>query len=109
MSTAADIIVTMSFHESIFATKCGRPVIAIDTQSNRVCGDTGESKTKCLMQDLGLLNSNYLNLHQTVDFESAFSSCLQAALEVDYEAVKARHLDFCLDYQKALSDLRALL
>lgn len=108
MSTQADVIVTMSFHESIYTTKHGCPVIAIDTQPNRYCLDTGMSKTSCLMHDLGLASTHHLNL-MAENFEKKLEDALNAALNTDYEPVLECHASYRLDYQRALDSLASLV
>jgi Polysaccharide pyruvyl transferase len=49
-----DLVVTASFHESIFSLKHQTPVIVIDCESSRYAADSGNSKNKSLMLSLDL-------------------------------------------------------
>ena len=108
MSTTADLLVTMSFHESIFAIKHARPVVAIDTQPNRFDPKTHESKTRCLMEDFGLAATNHLNLHASGNFSTSLEQRIEAAMEIDYGKVYRRHQDFKQQYAEALLAVKNL-
>ena len=109
MSTSVDLVVTMSFHESLFAVKHARPVIAIDTQPNRYNPQTGASKTRNLMDDLGLRETNHLNLNLTENFEQRLEDSIKVALSTDYNPAKHQHERARNQYQSALDTIAQLI
>ena len=82
MSSAVDIVVTVSFHESIFAMKQGRPVLAVDLMQNRFDPDTYLSKTKCLMKEFGLDKTNHFNPFECNDGSDNIASKIESALNI---------------------------
>lgn len=105
MSTCVDLVVTMSFHESIFATKYARPVLAIDVQANRFDASTFDSKLVCLMEDLGLQATHHLNPNAPGDFAKRLESSIQAVMATDYAAVQRKHQAYGEQYRQAVAAL----
>lgn len=58
-----DLVVTMSFHESIFSFKSGIPACAIDYNCRRIDLEKNRSKTLSLVSDMGLPN-HHINPHK---------------------------------------------
>lgn len=109
MSNQVDLVVTVSFHESIFAIKQGNPVLVIDAKRNRFHSETGMSKTRCLMRDLGLEASNYLNPFME-NFDSAIIEAkVEASMAQDYSLAKLHADQMGEDYVASLRKLTAAL
>lgn len=72
-----DLVVTERFHDSVFALRNERPVIAIDWDTNRFT-HAGDSKTLCILQDY-----EHEHLHFNLCNQTDFSSVIKAAKNID--------------------------
>lgn len=63
-----DIVVTERFHDSVFALRNCKPVIAIDWDKNRFTSE-GDSKTYCILEDYGLTTFHF-NLSVLPDLDA---------------------------------------
>lgn len=63
-----DIVVTERFHDSVFALRNCKPVIAIDWDKNRFASE-GDSKTYCILEDYGLTTLHF-NLSVLPDLDA---------------------------------------
>ena len=89
MSNLAALVVTVSFHECVFALKQGNPVLAVDAAENRFHHKNGQSKIKCLMDEFELTASNYLNcLRGNFDKKTFIDKVMQSS-NLKYK----RHVD----------------
>lgn len=84
MSNIVDLVVTVSFHESVFALKQGNAVLAVDAAPNRFHPSNGASKTKCLMSEFGLTETNHYNFLMMPFDERIFSEKVEACCSRDY-------------------------
>lgn len=70
-----DLVITVSFHESIFAVKHAVPVLAVDAEEYRIDLKSGLSKTFCLMQEIGL-EERHISPHNGMSAKSAYDRAL---------------------------------
>lgn len=95
-----DIVVTERFHDSVFALRNEKPVIAIDWDPNRFSSE-GDSKTLRILEDYGLeeyhfnlANSN--NLDIIVDAVKRIELCFDKARVADVNnRIKTRLTEIC--------------
>ncbi len=95
-----DIVVTERFHDSVFALRNEKPVIAIDWEPNRFSED-GDSKTLRILEDYGLeeyhfnlANSN--NLDIIADAVKRIELCFDKARVADENnRIKTRLTEIC--------------
>ena len=105
MSNQVDLVVTVSFHECIFAIKQGNPVLVIDAKRNRFNSETGMSKTRCLMRDLGLEASNHLNPFIEKFDSAVIEAKVEASMAQDYYSAKFRADQMGEDYIASLGKI----
>lgn len=87
-----DIVVTERFHDSVFALRNEKPVIAIDWDPNRFANG-GDSKTLRILEEYGI-KKNHFNLCHSCQL-SAISSALDEAMssfDVDKVRVTNREM-----------------
>lgn len=70
------LCVTDRFHGTIFALKNKTPVVAVDVAKFRFTG-AGESKTKSLLKDFGLEESNHFNVNEVDSDKEGFLERLE--------------------------------
>lgn len=54
-----DLVLTERFHDSVFALRNCKPVVAFDWQESRV-SQSGDSKTNCILEDYELTENHYV-------------------------------------------------
>ena len=109
MSAVVDIVVTVSFHESIFALKQGRPVLAADVNRNRVDKASGLSKIRCLMEEFKLEESNLVNVFSSENLVKIVEGKIESALRMPSENTMAKCEQFKRRYFEILDELAAIL
>lgn len=99
---AADLVLTGSFHESIFAMKFGTPVVAMDSGNNRVNHQTGLSKTFCLMEEMGI-PGHHINAFTHGNPALACETILATSEGGDLPKIKSTMEQAVFRYEEALS------
>ncbi|MBP1615191.1 MAG: hypothetical protein H6Q13_2639 [Bacteroidetes bacterium] len=91
-----DIVVTERFHDSVFALRNCKPVIAIDWDKNRFASE-GDSKTYRILEDYGL-SPLHFNLSLSDDLDSICHVINEIDMYFDLRKIK-----ICNDMQMNLS------
>ena len=84
-----DIVVTERFHDSVFALRNEKPVIAIDWDPNRFANG-GDSKTLRILEDYGLQESHF-NLANSKDLSPIAEAVKR--IEKDFDAERVRNVN----------------
>lgn len=98
-----DIVVTERFHDSVFALRNEKPVIAIDWDSNRFAKG-GDSKTLRILEDYGLQDYHF-NLAESNDIEPI----AEAVRKVEKSFNKSNVRIVNNQITKNLSDIKELI
>ena len=98
-----DIVVTERFHDSVFALRNEKPVIAVDWDPNRFSED-GDSKTLRILEDYGLENFHF-NLSNSSDLNPVADAVCRIEKEFDNMNVR----DVNIQITQKLSDVKDLI
>lgn len=98
-----DIVVTERFHDSVFALRNEKPVIAIDWDPNRFAKG-GDSKTLRILEDYGLQEYHF-NLAESNDLEPIADAVHRIGDSFDKNTVR----DVNTQIAHELSDIKDLI
>ncbi|MBM9520471.1 polysaccharide pyruvyl transferase family protein [Desulforhopalus vacuolatus] len=98
-----DLVVTTSFHESIFSLKHQTPVVAIDCNSSRFVSVSGNSKTKYLMHSLGLERCHINPDIQKMTAQQVYDQIIQVRDQFDWSELGSRFEKMGTQYRATVS------
>jgi len=104
-----DIMLTVSFHESIFSLKNGTPVVAIDINDYRIDIETGRSKTYSLMKQFAMEKTHHVNPHRDCTPDKICKQIHQAHQEFNSAEVAAKIRAMAEQYRKMLKKFTAII
>lgn len=92
-----DIIITERFHDSLFALRNCKPVIAVDWEKNRF-SPTGDSKTLRILKDYGLEKNHYTlaNVQQLHDIVDNIPITIKQFNPIDVQRHNEEYIDLAM-------------
>lgn len=96
-----DLMVTASFHESIFSFKSGIPAFAVDYSCHRIDLEKNRSKTLSLMVDMGLTD-HHINPHKDDNAVNWIEKILGSYKRFDANHIADRVKCYAKTYRKAV-------
>jgi len=104
-----DLVITGSFHESIFSLRNGIPAVGIDYFPHRVDPESGKSKINSLMKDYGLEKTHYFSGNQAEDCQLLFKRIQEAKARFNAERATALSNRFGDNFRNAVNAIAEIL
>jgi len=100
-----DIAITERFHDSVFALRNNKAVIAVDWAENRFAAD-GSSKTSCILESYGL-SDLHLICRSDKDMEKLYRMIDGIDNHFDKNKIKFVNREIAFDYQDKMKKIKA--